>query len=132
MNPIGRDQTLQFLTTAMTVAERRHNLIASNIANVDTPGYRAKDLDFEAVMSGTLARIEGAAPEKLEQVKQRIIEEGLPIETSTDTVYQQLDRNNVNLESEMAKLSAASGKYKLASRMYMYKLKLVKDVIASR
>jgi len=32
----------------------------------------------------------------------------------------------------MAKLSAASGKYKLASRMYMYKLKLVKDVIASR
>jgi flagellar basal-body rod protein FlgB len=27
--------------------KRRQKLVASNIANVDTPGYRAKDIDFQ-------------------------------------------------------------------------------------
>lgn len=36
---------------ALTVSEDRANLISSNLVNSSTPGYKAKDLDFDKVMS---------------------------------------------------------------------------------
>jgi flagellar basal-body rod protein FlgB len=37
---------------ALQVRSRRAALIASNIANADTPCYKARDIDFKAVLSG--------------------------------------------------------------------------------
>ena len=44
------DQLFQFSQTALTLHSYRQQLIASNIANADTPGYRARDLDFSSVL----------------------------------------------------------------------------------
>ncbi|SFF55413.1 flagellar basal-body rod protein FlgB [Fontimonas thermophila] len=41
---------------ALQLQRRRMELIAANIANADTPGYRARDVDFRAVLSSTQAR----------------------------------------------------------------------------
>jgi flagellar basal-body rod protein FlgB len=40
---------------ALGVAHQRLELLADNIANADTPGYKARDLDFRAAMSGAEA-----------------------------------------------------------------------------
>ncbi|HYD14612.1 MAG TPA: flagellar basal body protein [Allosphingosinicella sp.] len=37
--------------TALTLRSQRLNLLASNIANAATPGYRARDIDFDRAMS---------------------------------------------------------------------------------
>jgi flagellar basal-body rod protein FlgB len=51
------DNTLARLERALDVRLVRQNVLAANVANVDTPGFRPKDVDFTAAMSA----IEGAA-----------------------------------------------------------------------
>lgn len=41
--------------TALSVRSQRMGLLASNIANASTPGYQAKDIDFQAAMRGARA-----------------------------------------------------------------------------
>jgi flagellar basal-body rod protein FlgB len=49
------DTTQLALAAAMTGAAQRQNAIADNIANVDTPGYQRKDVDFHAALRGAMA-----------------------------------------------------------------------------
>ncbi len=44
------DSTLQFHATALNLRAQRQQLLASNIANADTPGYKARDMDFRKAM----------------------------------------------------------------------------------
>lgn len=41
---------------ALEVRSKRAELLASNLANADTPNYRARDIDFKAVLSGYQAQ----------------------------------------------------------------------------
>jgi flagellar basal-body rod protein FlgB len=45
------DATLGRLERALDVRLVRHNVLAGNLANVDTPGYKPKDVDFAAEMA---------------------------------------------------------------------------------
>ncbi len=49
------DSTLQFHTEALNLRARRQQLLASNIANADTPGYKARDIDFRDAMQGAIS-----------------------------------------------------------------------------
>ena len=44
-------QYLDFQATALDIRERRNTLLGSNIANAGTPGYKARDLDFESELA---------------------------------------------------------------------------------
>jgi flagellar basal-body rod protein FlgB len=46
---------LQFQQTALNLRAVRQELIASNIANADTPNYKAKDIDFASALQGALS-----------------------------------------------------------------------------
>lgn len=46
---------------ALTLRSQRMGLIASNIANATTPGYKARDIDFNAALDARLARARGDA-----------------------------------------------------------------------
>ncbi|HTD05377.1 flagellar basal body rod protein FlgB [Undibacterium sp.] len=50
------DDYLRFQSTALSVRGERQQLIASNIANADTPNYKAKDIDFASAMNNALGR----------------------------------------------------------------------------
>lgn len=50
MNGIPNDSSLEWATRALDWCVRRHRVVSSNIVNRDTPGYRAKDVDFGKVM----------------------------------------------------------------------------------
>lgn len=42
------------LESAISIAQQRHNIISSNISNLETPGYKAKDIDFKTAMAQAL------------------------------------------------------------------------------
>ncbi|MDP3283553.1 MAG: flagellar basal body rod protein FlgB [Desulfobacterales bacterium] len=42
------------LESAISIAQQRHNIISSNISNLETPGYKAKDIDFKSAMAQAL------------------------------------------------------------------------------
>jgi flagellar basal-body rod protein FlgB len=55
---IGGDPIFGMHADALRLHQRRLELIASNLANADTPNYRARDLDFQSA----LAKAAGASP----------------------------------------------------------------------
>lgn len=49
--PISIDKALGNLPAHLSVYGERSSLLASNLANADTPGYKARDIDFRAAMA---------------------------------------------------------------------------------
>jgi len=48
------DEMLNFHQQALRVRDQRQQVLASNIANADTPNFKARDLDFKAALQGAL------------------------------------------------------------------------------
>lgn len=49
------DEALHFQQTALSLRAARQELLASNIANADTPNYKAVDIDFSKALQNALA-----------------------------------------------------------------------------
>lgn len=54
---INFDKALGIHEQALQVRHKRNEVLATNIANADTPGYKAQDIDFKAVLSQSAAGI---------------------------------------------------------------------------
>ncbi len=106
----------------------RNELIASNIANVDTPGFKSKDLDFSQVLKESFSGIEMrrtdprhiAPHESFNRDKLTIREDQNP---------GRADGNNVNIESEMLKLTENNIQYNIAVHLAAKRLSGIKDAI---
>ena len=48
------DKTLKALGTSLNFRQMRQDLLSANVANAETPGYKAKRLEFEAALSRAL------------------------------------------------------------------------------
>lgn len=113
---------LEFQAQALALRSERQRLLASNIANADTPGYVARDLDFAAALrdaSGTAAA-PGMALHKL-----RSSLAALPLATTalaeTHLRYaapsqSNLDGNTVDMDRERASFADNSLKYEATLR----------------
>jgi flagellar basal-body rod protein FlgB len=59
---IGKlDDYLRFNEAALSLRSQRQELLASNIANADTPNYKARDIDFSSALQSAMARPAAAA-----------------------------------------------------------------------
>jgi flagellar basal-body rod protein FlgB len=77
---------MNLLERALDVTSERHKLVVSNMANVDTPGYHAKDLDFRS----ELLRASGGGDETVT----------MPVVRSVPGLLERPDGNNVSLDRE--------------------------------
>ena len=86
---INFDKALGIHQYSLGVRESRAELIAGNLANADTPGYKAKDLDFQQAMANASKR-QGFAMQRTHQnhfshVSQNIGDEKFRIPNQADT-----------------------------------------------
>lgn len=95
--------SLRLAETALDVRALRHDLLASNIANAETPGYRALDVDFAATMEAAIKALDppagAAAPSRALQEALRVIGADAPSvgnAQNTVDVDQQLSRLEEN------------------------------------
>lgn len=51
---VNFDKALGIHTQALALRERRSEVLASNLVNADTPGYKARDLDFKSIFKQTM------------------------------------------------------------------------------
>jgi flagellar basal-body rod protein FlgB len=97
--------SLNFQTQALLLRSERQRLIASNIANADTPGYQARDMDFGAALrEATGAATPGNALSAsqaghLSPAAGARSEAGLKYATPSQT---NLDSNTVDMDRERA------------------------------
>jgi flagellar basal-body rod protein FlgB len=101
--PLNLDTYLGVHATALKVGGQRMELLAKNLANADTPGYKAQDIDFRAAMART-----GKEADMAPQLKYRV-----PLAPSLDgnTVDTQLEQaafaeNAVRFQATLSFLSA--------------------------
>lgn len=92
----------------MDLLSARQKLVASNIANADTPGYRTKDIDFQSEFQSAIA---SGAPGQTPQV---IETPGLKIKN---------DGNNVSLDRESRLLSENAIRFSLAAQLVKNRFK---------
>jgi flagellar basal-body rod protein FlgB len=94
----------------MDLLSARQKLVASNVANVDTPGYKTKDLDFQAEFRNM---IEGDSPQAVEVA-------GLKTRN---------DGNNVSLDREARLLAENALRFTLASNLLRSEIRAVRSAI---
>jgi flagellar basal-body rod protein FlgB len=96
--------TISNLEKGLSYATTKNKAIAQNIANVDTPGYKAKDVSFKQVMSevqnSEISSYRSDARHYDFKVAQQ--ESGA---YSKDNFYARVNGNGVNMDSEQAKLA---------------------------
>ncbi len=96
------DSTLAFHSQALNLRANRQQILAANIANADTPHYKARDLDFRAALQGAGASTD--PPLSLATTHPSHIQPE-PSQPATDALYRvpaqpSLDGNTVESEQE--------------------------------
>jgi flagellar basal-body rod protein FlgB len=129
---VAQDPMIDAMTNYMTRLSKRQQVVASNIANIDTPGYKTKDISFHA----TLQELISPEPEPL--ATSRPGHEGMnqwrfsPLEPEVFEVADlpsRPDRNNVDIDREMLKLSETSFGYSLISQLLKAKFRGIANAI---
>ncbi|WP_291291761.1 flagellar basal body rod protein FlgB [Enterococcus sp.] len=93
------------LKTTLAVSAKRAELISSNIANVNTDGYKAKRVEFESELNQAIA-----ASTKQSAKEEDILSQVQPRVTQNSNTSVKDNGNNVDLEVEMLD-QAANGLY---------------------
>jgi flagellar basal-body rod protein FlgB len=111
---------LSHLSKLMDAAELRQRVISHNLANVNTPGYRRLDVDFEEA----LAKQVKAGQSELSSVPEPQIheEQGLP---------SRADGNNVDVDREISQLNRNSMMFQTYSQLVASQLELMRRAIRS-
>jgi flagellar basal-body rod protein FlgB len=94
----------------LNLLSARQKLVASNIANADTPGYKTRDLDFAAELSRASAGLQPA-----------------PVEIAGLQVKN--DGNNVSIDREARLLSENAMRFNVASNLLRSQLRMVRTAI---
>ena len=124
--------TLNFQTEALVLRSERQRLIASNIANADTPGYVARDMDFasalrQATGEGTTAgRPMATAAGHIERAAG--VSGGAELRYATPS-QTNLDRNTVDMDRERASFVDNSVKYEATLRFINGGVRTMLDAI---
>jgi flagellar basal-body rod protein FlgB len=97
---------------AMDVMMAQQRVISANLANVDTPGHKARVLDFEQSLQNT---IDG-------QETPMIIQDSV-------APGQSMDGNNVNMEGELSVLSRDKTMYNMTAQLLAAKFSEITTVL---
>ena len=98
------------LNKAADASWQRENILTNNIANVDTPGYKRRDLDFESTLKNELL---GSQQKSLDATVSQVDLDNLEPAVYTDlTNYSyRLDGSNVDIDTEEVEFASEQIRY---------------------
>ena len=123
------DNLFQFHQNALNLHAYRQKAIASNIANADTPGYRARDIDFTAALKDAQAAQSGKP--QAAQLKSQS-ENDTPFGTQLlyrSAVQRSADGNTVDIDVERAQFAENSVRYEAQIMFINSKIKSMLSAI---
>lgn len=127
---IGSDayNYINVLDKAADAAWTRNDVIANNIANVDTPNYKRQDVKFEDILERELR---GAKYISLDNKVADVSLNRLDADVYTDSAgySYRVDDNNVDVETENVELAANQLKYNMLTDSINNEFKLLQAVM---
>ena len=120
---------LHFQSQALALRSERQRLLASNIANADTPGFEARDFDFSAALreatrsqpGASVAQAAGSAQTARQEAQLRW---ALPAQTN-------LDGNTVDMDRERAAFAENALKYDATLRFLNGSIRTLQEAMRS-
>lgn len=106
------DKNMMVLEKMIDISVFRQKLLASNIANADTPGYKAKDIAFQDELNKAVEGAKGSY---------KIYE--------TYSSMPNRDGNSVNLDVEMSKMTENALIHSAATQILSTKIRMMKSVL---
>jgi flagellar basal-body rod protein FlgB len=121
-------KTLADLMSVMNYRLFRQGIISSNIANIDTPGYKARDASFDEELTSRL-QLATTRPNHLRSPGEPA---GVSFRVKPDP-FSRIgnDSNTVDLDREMMKLTQNQILYEASSQMIQSKIEGIKNAIRS-
>ena len=127
-------QALDFQSQALVLRAERQRLVASNIANADTPGYQARELDFaNALRQATGSAALGGVPSTThgQHDASPLGQDETPGLLYARHSQDALDRNTVDLDRERASFADNSVKYEATLRFINSSVRSMLDAMKS-
>lgn len=106
---------IEGLERFLNLAAYRQTLVASNLANVDTPGFRTQDIDFEGELRRALnSHLESNLPPRVFEVPELV---------------ERPDGNNVNLDRESLLLAQTQIQFRMGVELLRSEVKKIQTAI---
>lgn len=144
------DPAMRVLTEAIDGLSNRQALISGNLANIDTPGYQPKTIDFETALQSEVASMNDStnnmlpnqagpsADVAMKTTDSRHFSLGASVTDGTSSTVSgsnenlRNDNNTVDLETEMTSLTETQLKYSATSRLLTSKYSQLFTVLGGR
>lgn len=127
------DSTLSILRMALDGLSLRQQMIGRNIANVDTPGYRAQTVDFETAIKRALNQKKAIGLQRTQSGHL-----AAPAQNATFAIAQRpggsvrADQNNVDIDVELMDMTETALRFQALSQAASKKLLLLKNLASGR
>ena len=121
------DKSFRILQKIVQSANTRQKVIASNIANADTPGYKARDVKFDDFLKNEMKLL--TTNTKHISSKKGANAGG---ELITESSLSWGDGNNVELNAEVAKMTENSLRHDAAIKILNSKIKMFRNALRGR
>lgn len=121
---------INVLDKAADAANSRNEILANNIANVDTPNYKRKDVSFENYLEQALIGNE-SLDERVSDINTHLSDFSGMIYTDSSTLSYRLDGNNVDIDTENAMLAENQIRYNALVEQIGQEFSRYKTVLSS-
>lgn len=124
MNEISDSALVAALRRQMTISVAKQVATAGNLANLDTPGYKAVEATFESALDARLAPPAATHAAHFSQST-----DGGPVVREIEGVTPRRDGNTVQIDQQLVALNRASGDFSQAQTALAAKFRLVRYAI---
>jgi flagellar basal-body rod protein FlgB len=134
-DPIRSDSALSVSRLALDGMALRQDINSSNIANIDTPGYTAKEVNFEQTLKNVMS---GETKENLSLTLTNPRHIDIPGSsvlfrvTDNKTGTARADGNNVDIDKELVQMNETGIRQQAITQVMARKLRLIKDITKIR
>lgn len=105
---------INVLDKALDASSLRETVITNNMANINTPGYKRREVDFESLLRQELDNIKwNSLDEKIDNVQLSHLDAGVHFDMQAYGYDYRLDGNNVDVDVENTELASEQLRYQL-------------------
>lgn len=119
------DDSIKILENLVTYTSKRHGVLLSNIANVDTPNYKAKDLLFPKLVEEERLKLTVTDEKHIGNIEKSELKEEV-VEIPNENWE---DKNNIEIDKEVAKMTENSILYQSSLQLLSTRIRMFKNAL---
>jgi flagellar basal-body rod protein FlgB len=123
------DSSFEGIHRNLDLRKKRSEAILSNVANAETPGYRASDVNFAGELDRAFSRNSTEIVKTSNKHMDLLTSEGQAHLIPDLSGATRPDGNNVDIDVQMARLAENSGKYNSSANLIRKKFEIIRQAI---